>query len=159
MAESIFDKPRFRDPQAARRYFESLRWPNGPTCPHCGATNRISKPKGNAYRPGLYHCGHCRNQFTVTVGTALEAIKTPLHKWIIAAALLASSKTRIPIRQLQRRLRVAYATAWSMNRCLRKAMKSLPEVDSKTLKRVDETLLRILSTRPRAHPRDDERRR
>ena len=36
MAKSIFDEPRFQDPQAAREYLEALRWPSGAVCPHCG---------------------------------------------------------------------------------------------------------------------------
>ncbi len=26
----------FHDDAAARRYYESLRWPDGRVCPHCG---------------------------------------------------------------------------------------------------------------------------
>ena len=150
--QSIFHEPRLKDPKAARHYFESLRWPNGPACPCCGATNRIGRLQGKAYRPGLYACDHCYNLFTVTVGTVFESTRIPLHKWIMAATLLAAQKG-ITGRQLQRMLGVAYATAWLMSHRLRKAMKSLPEVDAKTLKRVDKTLLRMLSARPQPLPR------
>ena len=157
--QSIFHEPRLKDPKAARHYFESLRWPNGPACPCCGATNRISKVKRNAYRPGLYYCGHCSNPFTVTVGTVFESTKIPLHKWIVAATLLAARKEWISCRQLQRELGVAYATAWFMSHRLRKTMKSLPEVDARTLKRVERTLLHMLSGRPQPRPRNATRRR
>ncbi|MBK7285190.1 MAG: transposase [Sphingomonadales bacterium] len=29
--------PRFTDETAARKHLESLRWPQGPFCPHCGS--------------------------------------------------------------------------------------------------------------------------
>src|SRR5437762_258925 len=35
-----FDAPRFKDPDAARQYLESVRWPDGPICPHCGVIGR-----------------------------------------------------------------------------------------------------------------------
>ena len=30
------DDPRFTDRLEAARYLESIRWPRGPVCPHCG---------------------------------------------------------------------------------------------------------------------------
>ncbi|MGH7116681.1 MAG: transposase, partial [Stellaceae bacterium] len=56
---------------------ERLRWPNGPVCPHCGATDRIYvlsgvKDKKGRERHGLKKCGHCRRQFTVRVGSIFE---------------------------------------------------------------------------------------
>lgn len=123
MAESLFDQPRFKNPEAARQHLESIRWPNGPVCPHCGAVDRISKLAGKSHRPGLYDCGHCRDQFTVTVGTVFERSKIPLHKWLMAATLLAASKKGMSSHQLHRMLGVTYKTAWFMSHRLREAMK------------------------------------
>jgi len=84
MATSIFDEPRFKNPQAAREYLEALRWPNGPICPHCGGTDRQGKIAANLakeVRHGLYECGHCHLQYTVTVWTVFERSKVALHKW------------------------------------------------------------------------------
>ena len=39
---SVYD-PRFTDPIEAATYLESIRWPDGPVCPHCGESER--KPK------------------------------------------------------------------------------------------------------------------
>src|SRR5947209_16447967 len=104
MAESLFDQPRFKDPEAAREHLEGIRWPKGPVCPHCGAMDRISKLAGESHRPGLYDCGHCRDQFTVTVGTVFERSKIALHKWLMAATLLAASKKGMSSHQLHRML-------------------------------------------------------
>jgi len=127
---SEFDEARFHDDDAARKHLESIRWPNGPICPHCGASGRIfpieSKTKSNGKRkgarPGLLFCGDCREQFTVTVGTVFEDSKVPLHKWVLATHLLCSSKKGMSSHQLHRILGVSYKTAWFMTHRIRKAM-------------------------------------
>jgi transposase-like protein len=125
---SEFDEPRFHDEDEARKHIESIRWPKGPVCPHCGASGRISriesqsKGNGKGARPGLLFCGDCREQFTVTVGTVFEHSKIPLHKWVLATHLLCSSKKGISSHQLHRILGVTYKTAWFMTHRIRKAM-------------------------------------
>ena len=123
MATSLFDLPQFKNADNAREHLESVRWPRGPVCPHCGAVDRITTLKGKSHRTGLYECGHCRDQFTVTVGTVFERSKVPLHKWLIAATLFASSKKGMSAHQLHRMLGVTYKTAWFMAHRLREAMK------------------------------------
>ena len=123
MAEYLFNEPRYSDPEAAREYLEFVRWPQGPECPHCGAVDRISKLNGKAHRPGVYDCGHCRDQFTVTVGTVFERSKIGLDKWLLAASLMAASKKGISSKQVERMLGVTYKTAWFMTHRLREAMK------------------------------------
>ncbi len=123
MAEYLFNEPRFTNPENAREHLESVRWPLGPVCPHCGAMDRISKLNGKAHRPGVYDCGHCRDQFTVTVGTVFEDSKISLDKWLFAATLMAASKKGVSSKQIERMLGVTYKTAWFMTHRLREAMK------------------------------------
>jgi transposase-like protein len=111
---------RFTNPDAARKHLEAIQWPDGPVCPHCGALDRASPIKGG--RPGLYFCGACRSQYTVTVGTVLERSKIPLQTWLYANHLLCSSKKGISGNQLARMLGVTYKTAWFLAHRLRKAM-------------------------------------
>jgi transposase-like protein len=128
MAENTkysFDEPRFHDPEAAREYLESVRWPNGPVCPHCGAVENQYKIAGKAARPGLHECGHCHEQYTVTVGTVFERSKISLDKWLLAAGLMASSKKGVSSKQIERMLGVTYKTAWFMTHRLRAAMNSI----------------------------------
>ena len=63
--------PIYSDENAARRHLEAIRWPQGPTCPHCGSVRGI-RLQGKSTRPGLFHCRDCRKQFSITVGTVFE---------------------------------------------------------------------------------------
>ena len=72
--------PYFHDKDKARNYLENLRWNGEPVCPHCGGFEKIYPIKSKSARPGLYKCGDCRQQFTVTVGTVFEKSKIPLNK-------------------------------------------------------------------------------
>ena len=116
--------PIFTDKNAARDHLEHARWPDGVYCAHCGGTDRIKKLEGKSHRHGLYQCGDCRQQFTVTVGTVFERSKVPLNKWLLATFLMASSKKGISAHQLHRSIGVTYKTAWFMFHRIREAMRS-----------------------------------
>src|SRR3954471_18432632 len=114
---------RFPDPLAAAEYLESLCWPNGPVCPHCGESER--KPyrlKSQTRR--LWKCAACRKQYTVTVGTIFERSHIPLNKWLLAAFLMAASKKGVSAHQGHRMLKITYKSAWFMWHRLREAMVS-----------------------------------
>ena len=64
---SVLSHPRFNDEQAAYEWVEARLWPNGPICPHCGATDRIKPLKGKSTRVGVKKCYHCYKPFTVKV--------------------------------------------------------------------------------------------
>lgn len=115
--------PQFKDANKAREYLEKLRWSNGPICPHCGGVEKIYQLKGKAGRPGLYKCGDCRKQFTVTVGTLFEGSKISLDKWLQAVYLMCASKKGISSHQLHRMLGITYKSAWFMTHRIREAMK------------------------------------
>lgn len=116
--------PIFTDEVAARTALENIRWPDGPFCPHCAATDRIARVETESARPGLHYCNHCKGQFTVTVGTAFERSKVPLTKWWLATYLMCSSKKGMSSHQIHRMLGVTYKTAWFMCHRIREAMKS-----------------------------------
>lgn len=116
-------EPRFNNEEAARDYLEARRWPNGATCPHCGAVpERVVKLEGEAHRKGLYQCNECHGQFSVTVGTLYERSHVPLHKWMLATHLMTSSKKGISAHQLHRMLGVTYKTAWFMAHRIREGL-------------------------------------
>jgi transposase-like protein len=114
-------EPKFHDENAAREWLEMARWPNGPTCPHCGSAN-VARMGGTSGRPGLFHCPACRGQFTVRTGQVMERSHIPLAKWVLAYHLMASSKKGISAHQLHRTLKIAYNSAWFMAHRIREAM-------------------------------------
>ncbi len=123
MSSSDLQAKAFTDNNIAREAMEELMWPNGPVCPHCGCMEKIGRVEGKTARPGLYYCGDCKKQFTVTVGTIFERSKVPLSKWWMAVHLMASSKKGVSAHQLHRMLGVAYQTAWFMEHRIREAMR------------------------------------
>ncbi len=124
MSSAALQNPAFHDDDAAREALESIRWPDGPICPHCGNLDRerIAKGQGKAHRPGLYYCAACNGQFTVTIGTVMERSKIPLSKWLLAMHLMAASKKGMSALQLQRMLGVTYKSAWFLCHRIREAM-------------------------------------
>jgi transposase-like protein len=121
----------YSDENEARKYFESIRWPNGPVCPHCGSKNHYAlKPRSTSNRPcraGLYKCKDCGKQYTVAVGTIFSDSKVPMRKWLLAFFLLSSSKKAMSAHQIHRSLGVTYKTAWFMCHRIRHAMKPMEE--------------------------------
>jgi transposase-like protein len=118
--------PIFHDETKAREHLESIRWPNGPYCPHCGNSDedQITKLAGKSHRPGLHVCNECREHFTVTVGSVMERSHIPLRKWVLGFHLMAASKKGVSAHQLMRMLGLgSYRTAWFMAHRIREAMK------------------------------------
>jgi transposase-like protein len=120
---SVLSDRQFHDEAEAYRWVEARIWPNGPVCPHCGGFERISKMEGKSTRIGTYKCYQCRKPFTVKVGTVFEASHVPLHFWLQAIFLIASSKKGISSNQLHRTLGVTLKTAWFMSHRIREAMR------------------------------------
>lgn len=123
---SILSKKYFHNEKAAFAFLESVIWPNGPVCPHCGGIDRITKVKPNVakrVRLGLHRCGDCKKQFTVKVGTVFEHARIPLHKMLQAVYLMVSSKKGISAHQLHRTIEVTYKTAWFLSHRIREAMR------------------------------------
>jgi transposase-like protein len=170
---SILNAPHFHDEQAAFTKLESIVWPDGPTCPHCGAADRIYPLNGVRSKPskknpqgverfGLKKCGHCRKQFTARMGTVFESSHIPLHKWFQAAHLLCSSKKGISSHQLHRVLKITYEAAWFASHRLREAMRSgelspMGGEGSSGIVEIDETIYGRASTHPKGRKRKDTR--
>src|SRR5438046_2596427 len=118
----------FSDEDAARGLLESMRWPTGPVCPHCGGDSPYTLTrKATSNKPGrkgLYKCRACRKQFTVTVGTVFEDSRIPISKWLLAIHLIGSSKKGMSAHQIHRNLDISYKAAWFMMHRLRYAMKA-----------------------------------
>lgn len=116
----------FTTDEQARKYLESLIWPNGITCPRCHSSDPVDvyRMTGKTIRAGLCNCRACKRAFTVTVGTIFEDSHIPLRKWLVAWYLLNSSKKGVSSLQLQRMLGLgSYRTALFMTHRIRHALK------------------------------------
>ncbi len=124
---------RFSTEEAARVYFENLRWPDGPVCPHCGNADqeRVYKVTPNPkkeIRAGLYKCAECRQGFTATMGTVCEDSHIPLNKWLIGFYMMCASKTQVSALQLQRQLEIgSYRSALFMCQRIRFALMDIEQ--------------------------------
>ena len=119
---SVLNAPYFQDEEAAYAKLESIVWPHGPVCPHCGVMEKMKRMGGAATRPGLYKCYACRKQSRVTVGTVFESSHIKLHVWLQAVFLICSSKKGISSNQLARVLGLTVKSAWFMSHRIREAM-------------------------------------
>ena len=99
----------FPDETTATAWFESLVWPNGRHCPHCGSTETLEDTGANNTP---YWCPACRHRFSVRVGTAMERSKIPLRKWLFAIYLEMTSLKGVSSMKLHRDLKVSQKTAW-----------------------------------------------
>lgn len=129
--EADLFRPEFTDADIAREVLETERWPNGAICAHCGSEGESYRlePKENGtthVRKGVYKCGICRKQFTVTVGTIFADSHIPLNKWLAAIHLLCASKKGMSAHQIHRMLGVTYKSAWFMCHRVRFGMAQEP---------------------------------
>ncbi len=108
---------RFSTEQACREYLFALRWPQGFICPRCGARQAWSMSRG------LWLCGGCRHQASVTAGTIFQNTRLPLVVWFRAIWRVTSQKQGASALSIQRTLGLgSYKNAWAMLHKLRRAM-------------------------------------
>jgi transposase-like protein len=119
---TTFNEPQHQTEEAARQWFESLRWPDGVVCPHCGSIGRAYARS----KPGLYRCAEkeCRKDFTVRTKSVLESSHIPLRLWAQAFTLLCSSKKGMSAHQVHRTLKITYKSAWFLCHRIREAMRT-----------------------------------
>lgn len=131
---SVLNEAYFHDEAAAFKALEAIVWPEGPTCPHCGATDRIGRLEGVRSKPskknpegvirhGLHKCYHCKGQFTARKGTVFESSHLELRQWLQAAFLMHSSKKGVSSNQLARTLKITVKSAWFASHRLRESIK------------------------------------
>ena len=83
---------RFPNEDAARVYFEKLRWSGGVSCSHCGSDSVAVIKNQN---PMPYRCRTCRQYFSVRTGTILADSRIALRTWLLAIYILTSASTSI----------------------------------------------------------------
>ncbi len=110
---------RFSDDLAAEAWVESVRWPNGPVCYHCGSI-RVSRVKSR--KPMPFRCKDCRKHFSVKYGTIMQGSPLGVQTWILAVYLLTTGLKGTSSLKLRRDLGVTQKTAWFLAHRIRVAM-------------------------------------
>jgi len=111
---------RFGDQDACHEHLKTVRWGHDLerfACPDCGHTRGWWLP-----RRQLVECADCHRQTSVTAGTIMHGVRTPLWKWLWAIYQLAHDKKGIAAMELSKQVRVCYETAWTMLHKIRAAM-------------------------------------
>ena len=66
------------DEATATKWFETIMWEDGCSCPYCLSSN-VAEKKNR--KPMPYRCRDCRKHFSVRTGTVIERSHIPLKKW------------------------------------------------------------------------------
>ena len=114
----LFD--RFPTDQAAREWFESRIWPNGPFCPECGSFNVQPNIK---HRAMTHRCRDCpdKRRFSLKIGSVMEGSKLGYKTWVIAIFLCLTSLKGVSSMKLHRDLGITQKAAWHLAHRLRRA--------------------------------------
>jgi len=112
----------FGDEKQCIDHLAELRWPDGYLCSKCGGCEAWRLKS----RPRVFQCTACAHQESVTSGTIFHRTRTALPKWFLAAYLMGRDKRGVSAKFLERELRVAYQTAWSILHKLRHGLSEDP---------------------------------
>jgi transposase-like protein len=109
----------FSDLDYATMFFASMRWPDGPVCPHCG-----SKDVDYIANRRVWECrgDHSRRQFSVKIGTIFEECRLPIDKCLVAIWLEVNAKNSISSYEIARSLGVTQKTGWFLLHRIRHAL-------------------------------------
>ena len=108
----------FPDDGTAEGWIASVRWPDGPRCPHCDSDNVLS---GAAHKTMPYRCRACRKRFSVRVGTVLQDSKLGYQTWALAIYLMTTELKGRASMKLHRDLGITQKSAWHLAHRIREA--------------------------------------
>lgn len=111
----------FPDDVACAKYLETMRWPDGFTCPQCRVAG---KPYRFPTRSSVVlRCRGCKVNTSLTSGTVMQSTHTPLSTWFWGAYLITTQTTGQSALQFQRQLGLSrYETAFQILHKLRAGM-------------------------------------
>jgi len=111
----------FPDDEAAEKWFEDQRWPEGrKCCPDCGSMNYAVVANR---RPMPYRCRDCRSYFSVKKGTVMQSSKIGLQKWLFAMYMMSTSLKGAASMKVYRELGITQKTAWFLTQRIREGFK------------------------------------
>jgi len=108
----------FPTEDAAQGWLESVLWPDGSYCPHCGSFN---VQVGAKHKSMTHRCRDCSNrpQFSLKSGTVMRGTKLGYRDWAIAIYLLTTNLKGISSMKLHRELEITQKSAWHLLHRLR----------------------------------------
>ncbi len=109
----------FKNEQVCIDAVASLRWPDGPVCPHCEAKEPYYLATQKRWK-----CRSCRKQFSVKVGTIFEDSPISLTKWLPALWMLVNHKNGVSSYEIHRALGISQKSAWFLLHRLRTALRN-----------------------------------
>ena len=114
----------------------NMVYPDGITCRKCQEVTKHHRLSGRK----AYSCQYCGTQVYPLAGTIFEKSSTSLKSWFYAMYLMASTRTGISAKQLERELGVTYKTAWRMFKQIRSILNEDVDLGG-LLVEVDETYI------------------
>ena len=109
---------KFPTEDACLDYLKDLRWPDGIHCQRCGEVTAHCRIQGRK----VYACVRCSAHVSPCADTIFHKSSTSLRTWFYAIFLMASTRTGISAKQLERETGVTYKTAWRMFKQIRELM-------------------------------------
>jgi transposase len=150
---------RYPDDEACLQYLWRTRYaPDGEhaVCPKCDIERTFTRYETVQQRQS-WTCTTCGHHLHPTAGTIFHKSSTSLHLWFYAMYLMASTRTGISAKQLERELGVTYKTAWRMANLIRNYL--MADVDPEPLRGEVEADETFVGGRPRAYdsrPREEK---
>ena len=109
----------FSCPESCQDFLFQILYPNGYTCKKCGGT----KHGWVGTRSHIVRCEKCKDQVSLTSGTAMHQSHLSLCDWFVGAYLMTTETPSISALQLQRQLGYKrYEPAFNMLHKLRAVM-------------------------------------
>jgi transposase-like protein len=109
---TLLEAMRHFDCETARRYLESIKWPQGAFCPKCGSVNVGTI----ASRNGMRQCREkgCRCQFSLIKGTIMEGTHLRLDQWCMAVWMIVNCKNGVSSCEIARSIGCKQQSAWHL---------------------------------------------
>lgn len=111
----------FPNDAACAKYLETMRWPDGFTCPECG---HAGEPYRFSTRSSVVlRCRECKVNTSLTASTVMHSSHTPLSTWFWGAYSVTTQTPGQSALQFQRQLGLSrYETAFQILHKLRAGM-------------------------------------
>ena len=107
----------FPDNEAAERWFEAQRWPDGIVCPACGCERCVK----STHKTMPYRCRDCRGFFSVRKGTVMHSTKLSYQQWAIVIYMATTNLKGISSMKIHRELGITQKAAWHLIQRVREA--------------------------------------